>query len=108
MSLKKGLLILTSILRIENDLILEIINAFDRLKNESNSVINGDENIADCIYEIRGKRVILDFDLARFYECKNGTKSINLTVKRNIENSLKNIVFKLRKRNTKNLQGQKF
>ena len=31
--------------------------------------------IEDLIYEIRGKQVMLDSDLARLYECKNGTKS---------------------------------
>ncbi len=36
------------------------------------------------IYEIRGKQVMLDSDLARLYECKNGTKDINKAVNRNI------------------------
>ncbi len=34
-------------------------------------------NIEDMIYEIRGKQVMLDSDLARLYECTNGTKTIN-------------------------------
>ena len=42
-------------------------------------------NIANMIYEIRGKQVMLDSDLAKLYGCKNGTKTINLAVKRNIE-----------------------
>lgn len=29
------------------------------------------------IYEIRGRQVMLDSDLARLYECKNGTKEVN-------------------------------
>ncbi len=29
-------------------------------------------NIEDMIYEIRGKQVMLDSDLARLYECING------------------------------------
>ena len=33
-------------------------------------------NIENMIYEIRGKQVMLDSDLAKLYECKNGTKSI--------------------------------
>ncbi len=37
------------------------------------------------IYEIRGKQVMLDFDLATLYGCKNGTKEINQAVKNNIE-----------------------
>ena len=31
-------------------------------------------NIENMIYEIRGKQVMLDSDLAKLYECKNGTK----------------------------------
>ena len=38
--------------------------------------------IEDMIYEIRGVQVMLDSDLAFLYECANGTKSINLAVKR--------------------------
>ena len=41
-------------------------------------------NIENMIYEIRGKQVMLDSDLAKLYECKNGTKSINLAVNRNL------------------------
>ena len=44
------------------------------------------EKIENLIYEIRGKQVMLDSDLARLYECANGTKSINLAVKRHINN----------------------
>lgn len=33
--------------------------------------------IEDMIYEIRGKQVMLDSDLARLYGCKNGTKEVN-------------------------------
>ena len=43
-----------------------------------------DLSIEDMIYEIRGKQVMLDCDLAKLYECKNGTKSINLAVNRNL------------------------
>ena len=38
-------------------------------------VIN--DNLENLIYEVRGKQVMLDSDLARLYECKNGTKEIN-------------------------------
>ena len=41
-----------------------------------------ENNIENLIYEIRGKQVMLDSDLARLYECKNGTKTINQAVKR--------------------------
>ena len=37
--------------------------------------------IENLIYEIRGVQVILDSDLARLYECVNGTKDINKAVK---------------------------
>ena len=30
--------------------------------------------IEDMIYEIRGVQVMLDSDLAKLYNCKNGTK----------------------------------
>ena len=41
-------------------------------------------NIENMIYEIRGKQVMLDSDLSKLYQCKNGTKSINLAVNRNL------------------------
>ena len=44
-----------------------------------------DIKIEDMILEIRGKQVILDSDLAKLYNCKNGTKDINKAVNRNIE-----------------------
>ena len=37
--------------------------------------------IKDMIYEVRGKQVMLDSDLAKLYGCKNGTKEINQAVK---------------------------
>ena len=40
--------------------------------------------IKNMIYEIRGKQVMLDSDLARLFKCANGTKTIYLAVKRNI------------------------
>ena len=51
--------------------------------------------IEDMIYEIRGKQVMLDSDLARLYQCKNGTKSINLTVKRHINRFPERFMFQL-------------
>ena len=42
-------------------------------------------NIENLIYEIRGKQVMLDSDLAKLYQCKNGTKEINQAVKNNID-----------------------
>ncbi len=43
-----------------------------------------DNDIKNKIYEIRGKQVMLDSDLAKLYHCKNGTKEINQAVKNNI------------------------
>ena len=42
------------------------------------------EKIESMIYKIRGVEVMLDSDLAKLYECINGTKDINKAVKRNI------------------------
>ena len=49
-----------------------------------NIISTKDIKIENMIYEIRGKQVMLDSDLARLYECANGTKTINLAVKRHI------------------------
>ena len=59
--------------------------------------------IEDYIYEIRGKQVILDKDLAFLYECKNGTKSINLAVKRNIERFPEDFMFQLTEKEANSL-----
>ena len=40
-------------------------------------------DISSMIYEIRGKQVMLDSDLAKLYHCKNGTKEVNQAVKNN-------------------------
>ena len=42
-----------------------------------NNLIKDEVNIEGLIYEIRGVQVMLDSDLARLYDCANGTKSIN-------------------------------
>ena len=61
-----------------------------------NEVIVKDEIIIEnLIYEIRGKQVMLDSDLARLYECKNGTKTINLAVKRHIKRFPERFMFQL-------------
>ena len=44
-----------------------------------------EEKIENLIYEIRGKQVMIDSDLARIYKCKNGTKEVNQAVKNNLE-----------------------
>ena len=47
------------------------------------------------IYEIRGKQVMLDSDLAKLYKCSNGTKDINKAVKRNIERFPEDFYFRI-------------
>ena len=58
------------------------------------------------IYEIRGKQVMLDSDLAKLYECKNGTKDINKAVKRNIERFPQNFYFQITEEEMKKLWFQ--
>ena len=54
-----------------------------------------DLNIEKKIYEIRGKQVMLDSDLAILYKCANGTKDINKAVKRNINRFPEDFYFQL-------------
>lgn len=61
-----------------------------------NEILVSDKNIQNKIYEIRGKQVMLDSDLAEFYKCKNGTKSINLAVKRHIDRFPSDFYFQLK------------
>ncbi len=63
----------------------------------NNIILNEKVKIEDMIYEIRGKQVMLDSDLARLYGCVNGTKTINLAVKRHINRFPDRFVFKLTK-----------
>ena len=58
-------------------------------------IIKNEVNIENLIYEIRGVQVMLDSDLAKLYECANGTKDINKAVKRNIERFPENFTFQL-------------
>ena len=53
--------------------------------------------IESLIYEIRGKQVMLDSDLAKLYQCANGTKTINLAVKRHINRFPERFMFRLTK-----------
>ena len=63
-------------------------------------------NIENMIYEIRGKQVMLDSDLARLYECTNGTKTINQAVKRHINKFPERYMFQLTKSEYDNLKSQ--
>ncbi len=49
--------------------------------------------VQDLIHEIRGKKVMLDFDLARLYQVE--TKALNQAVKRNIKRFPLDFMFQL-------------
>ncbi len=51
------------------------------------------QSIQNRIYELRGERVMLDFDLAQLYEVE--TKALNQAVKRNIKRFPKDFMFRL-------------
>ena len=51
--------------------------------------------IQSKIYEIRGQKVMLDFDLAEMYEVE--TRALNQAVKRNIERFPEDFMFQLAK-----------
>ena len=61
----------------------------------SNEIIKEDIKIGNLIYEIRGKQVMLDSDLARLYECANGTKTINQAVNRHLDRFPVDFYFQL-------------
>ena len=69
-------------------------------------VVKENIKIENLIYEIRGVQVMFDSDLAKLYECKNGTKSINLAVNRNIERFPKDFYFQLTRDEYRNLKFQ--
>ena len=58
-------------------------------------IVKEEKNIENMIYEVRGKQVMLDRDLAILYKCKNGTKVINQAVSRHINRFPADFCFKL-------------
>ena len=64
-------------------------------------IISDDVKIENLIYEVRGKQVMLDSDLAKLYGCKNGTKTINLAVKRHINRFPERFMFQLTEEESK-------
>lgn len=56
-------------------------------------IILTDNSIQDIIYDIRGVKVMLDYDLAAIYGVE--TRSLNQAVKRNIERFPPDFMFKL-------------
>lgn len=63
------------------------------------------ENIENMIYKVRGVEVMLDSDLAKIYNCANGTKSINLAVKRNLERFPDDFYFQLKEEEFSQISG---
>ena len=53
--------------------------------------------IHNKIYEIRGQKIMLDFDIAELYEVE--TKVLNQAVKRNKDRFPKDFMFALQKKN---------
>ena len=64
------------------------------------------ETIEGMIYEIRGQKVMLDFDLARIYGYE--TKRLNEQVKRNINKFPAEFMFKLKKQEIYNIERSQF
>ena len=73
---------------------------------ENSIILRENEVIENLIYEIRGKQVMLDSDLAKLYECKNGAKVINQAVKRNITKFPERYCFQLTETEYRNLKFQ--
>ena len=61
------------------------------MKQELEAIELTQENIESMIYEIRGQKVMLDFDLARIYGYE--TKNFNRQVNRNIEKFPEDFMF---------------
>src|ERR1051326_5394997 len=62
------------------------------------------QSIQNRIYEIRGERVMLDFDLAQLYEVP--TKALNQAVKRNSKRFPVDFMFRLTDTEWENIRSQ--
>ena len=60
--------------------------------------------VQNLIYEIRGQKVMLDFDLARLYQVSTG--ALNQAVKRNIERFPADFMFHLTGEEVQNMMSQ--
>jgi len=72
-------------------------------KKEITTLIS-DEKIVNCIYHIRGKKVMLDADLAQLYGVE--TKQLKRQVKRNIERFPDDFMFELNQEEYDSLRCQ--
>lgn len=71
---------------------------------ENELAVIGIESVKSLIYTIRGKQVMLDSDVAMFYECE--TKRVNERVKRNIKRFPEDFCFQLTEEEVKILKLQ--
>ena len=74
-----------------------------KIKMKNSSIIS-QEIIENKIYLIRGKKVMLDSDLAKLYEIE--TKAFNRAVKRNFERFPEEFMFQLSKEEYTSLRYQ--
>ena len=72
----------------------------------NNIMVSDNIKIENMIYEIRGKQVMLDSDLADLYGCKNGTKEINQAVKNNIEKFPERYCFRITEKEYSSLKSK--
>ena len=72
----------------------------------NNIMVSDNIKIENMIYEIRGKKVMLDSDLADLYGCKNGTKEINQAVKNNIEKFPERYCFRITEKEYSSLKSK--
>lgn len=74
-----------------------------KVNNKSSDILSS-ETIKEIIYIFRGKKVMLDKDLAMLYGVQ--TKVLNQAVKRNIERFPEDFMFHLTKQEESNLKSQ--
>lgn len=75
-----------------------------KIKNKPDTVLVPQDIIENKILLIRGKKVMLDRDLARLYTVP--TKSLNLAVKRNLNRFPEDFMFQLNKEEGESLRFQ--
>jgi len=107
----EGILVLANYIKSEKAkevirLILKIFEEEKEYEIMGKSPELKEESLRNMIYEIDGKQVIFDFDLAKIYGCANGTKDVNKAVKRNIDKFPEDFYFQLTKEQFQNLKFQ--
>ena len=70
-------------------------------------VVFKEEKIENLIYEINGKQVMIDSDLATLYQCKNGTKEINQAVRNNQDKFPERFSFRISENEYNSLKSKK-